>query len=128
MKILYNIFIEILVLGMKIAAAFNEKARKGILGRRESEAIVREKISETDRVIWMHAASLGEYEQGLPVLQQLKQKFPDRKVLVTFFSPSGYEIVAKKITLLMQCAICLSTRKLMCKGFAEIFRRKFSSR
>ncbi|WP_392437459.1 3-deoxy-D-manno-octulosonic acid transferase [Cruoricaptor ignavus] len=96
MKILYNIFVEFLIFGMKIATFFNEKAKKGVEGRSKSEAIIRRKFSETDRVIWMHAASLGEYEQGLPVLQQLKQKFPGRKVLVTFFSPSGYEIVVKK--------------------------------
>ncbi|WP_317127359.1 3-deoxy-D-manno-octulosonic acid transferase [Chryseobacterium sp. CH21] len=53
-------------------------------------------FSKTDKVIWMHAASLGEYEQGLPVLEKLKENFPQHKILVTFFSPSGYENVIKK--------------------------------
>ena len=58
--------------------------------------IVKAKIKNEDSVLWMHAASLGEYEQGLPVLEKLKEKYPTHKVLITFFSPSGYENVVKK--------------------------------
>ena len=53
-------------------------------------------MKKEDKVLWMHAASLGEYEQGLPVLEKLKEKYPNHKVLITFFSPSGYENVIKK--------------------------------
>ena len=75
---------------------FNDKIKRGLEGRKHSLEIVKSKISKDDNVIWMHAASLGEYEQGLPVLEKLKEKYPNHKVLVTFFSPSGYENVVKK--------------------------------
>lgn len=65
-------------------------------GRKLSLGEVRSKIAKNDKVIWMHAASLGEYEQGVPVLEKLKEKYPDHKTLVTFFSPSGYDNVMKK--------------------------------
>lgn len=96
MKTLYNIFINLLIFGMKIFSLFNDKTKKGVEGRKESLAKVQMAFSKTDKVIWMHAASLGEYEQGLPVLEKLKVNFPQYKILVTFFSPSGYENVIKK--------------------------------
>jgi 3-deoxy-D-manno-octulosonic-acid transferase len=96
MKFLYQIFIELLIFGMRIGAVFNYKLKKGFVGRRQNIKIVEKAFSKTDEVIWMHAASLGEYEQGLPVLELLKAKFPDYKILVTFFSPSGYENVINK--------------------------------
>jgi len=82
--------------GMKIASLFNEKVKKGVVGRRDSLNNVQQAFAKDDKVIWMHAASLGEYEQGLPVLERLKTKYPDYKILVSFFSPSGYENVVKK--------------------------------
>jgi 3-deoxy-D-manno-octulosonic-acid transferase len=81
---------------MKVFALINDKTKKGVEGRRQSLDKVKSAFSKTDKVIWMHAASLGEYEQGLPVLEKLKENFPQHKVLVTFFSPSGYENVVKK--------------------------------
>ena len=91
---IYNIFISLMVLGLKIASYFNEKAKKGVGGR--SESFVKIKSLKGKKVIWMHAASLGEYEQGLPVLQELKKNYPRHKILLTFFSPSGYENIVKK--------------------------------
>lgn len=85
-----------MIFGMKIFSLFNDKAKKGVLGRKESLQKVQSVFSAGDQVIWMHAASLGEYEQGLPVLEKLKEKFPAHKILITFFSPSGYENVVKK--------------------------------
>ena len=81
---------------MKIASLFNEKVKKGVVGRRDSLKNIQQAFAKDDKVIWMHAASLGEYEQGLPVLERLKTKYPDYKILVSFFSPSGYENVVKK--------------------------------
>ena len=75
---------------------FNDKIKSGLEGRKKSLEIVKSKIKNEDSVLWMHAASLGEYEQGLPVLEKLKEKYPNHKVLITFFSPSGYENVVKK--------------------------------
>jgi 3-deoxy-D-manno-octulosonic-acid transferase len=96
MSFIYNIFVSLLAFGMKVFSLFNEKAKKGIEGRKQSLALVKSTFSPTDKIIWMHAASLGEYEQGLPVLERLKEKFTDHKILITFFSPSGYENVVKK--------------------------------
>ena len=96
MAFFYNIFIHLLIFGMKVFALFNDKTKKGVEGRKESLEKVKSGFKKSDKVIWMHASSLGEYEQGLPVLEQLKERFTDHKILVTFFSPSGYENVVKK--------------------------------
>lgn len=96
MSFLYNIFVNLLIFGMKVFSWFNDKTKKGVEGRKQSLGQVKAVFSPSDKVIWMHAASLGEYEQGLPVLEKLKEKFPTHKILVTFFSPSGYENVVKK--------------------------------
>ena len=96
MKFLYNISIFHLELAFKVLSWFNDKIKRGLEGRKQSLEIVKSKIKNKDKVLWMHAASLGEYEQGLPVLEKLKEKYPTHKVLITFFSPSGYENVVKK--------------------------------
>ena len=96
MKFLYNISIFHLELAFKVLSWFNDKIKRGLEGRKKSLEIVKSKIKNEDNVLWMHAASLGEYEQGLPVLEKLKEKYPNHKVLITFFSPSGYENVVKK--------------------------------
>lgn len=96
MSFLYNLFIHVLIFGMNFFSLFNDKTKKGVEGRRESCSRVKSSFTAADKVIWMHAASLGEYEQGLPVLEKLKNEFPTHKILVTFFSPSGYENVIKK--------------------------------
>ncbi|MBL7880359.1 MAG: 3-deoxy-D-manno-octulosonic acid transferase [Chryseobacterium gambrini] len=96
MAFFYNIFIHLLIFGMKVFSLFNDKTKKGVEGRKESLEKVKSGFKKSDEVIWMHASSLGEYEQGLPVLEQLKERFADHKILVTFFSPSGYENVVKK--------------------------------
>lgn len=96
MSFLYTLFINLLIFGMKVFSWFNEKTKKGVEGRRQSLHRVKSAFAKSDKVIWMHAASLGEYEQGLPVLERLKELLPQHKILVTFFSPSGYENVIKK--------------------------------
>ena len=96
MKTFYNISIFHLELAFKVLSWFNDKIKSGLEGRKQSLEIVKSKIKNEDNVLWMHAASLGEYEQGLPVLEKLKEKYPNHKVLITFFSPSGYENVVKK--------------------------------
>jgi 3-deoxy-D-manno-octulosonic-acid transferase len=97
-KILYSIFIAAYHLAFNIAAMFNKKARAGIKGRQHSFSIIgehfrKEELStgSTHQVIWMHCASLGEFEQGRPVLESLHKKYPAYKVALSFFSASGYE-------------------------------------
>lgn len=96
MAILYTIFVNLLIFGMKVLSMFNDKTKKGVEGRKRSLDIVKSAFSASDKILWMHAASLGEYEQGLPVLEKLKKNFPNHKILITFFSPSGYQNVVKK--------------------------------
>jgi 3-deoxy-D-manno-octulosonic-acid transferase len=78
---------------MKIASLFHPKARLWVQGRKNTFSDILNKIKADDRVIWMHVSSLGEYEQGFPVLTALKEKFPGYKFALSFFSPSGYEVV-----------------------------------
>ncbi len=118
----YNIFIRLLIASMKIGAIFNYKLKKGLAGRRQSCDRVKAKFSPNDRVIWMHTASLGEYEQGLPVLEKLKVQFPTHKILITFFSPSGYDNVIKKKTIAdVICFLPFDTEKWV-KEFTSNFK------
>ncbi len=80
------------VFHLKIAARFNTKLQLGITGRQQTFELLKSKINTTDHVVWMHCASLGEFEQGLPVLETLKKEFPHYKIVLSFFSPSGYEV------------------------------------
>lgn len=92
----YNLGIQLLGMGMKLASLFHPKAKLWIQGRKNVFTHIQSKISKNDKVIWMHASSLGEYEQGLPVLNALKDRYPNYKFAVSFFSPSGYEVVKDK--------------------------------
>ncbi|MGN6292645.1 MAG: 3-deoxy-D-manno-octulosonic acid transferase [Chitinophagaceae bacterium] len=89
----YNIFLLFLRAGMRIAALFNKKARQWVEGRRQIFSRLQVATAGKKKIIWMHCASLGEFEQGRPVLEKLKQDYPGHHLLVTFFSPSGYEIM-----------------------------------
>ena len=89
---MYNIIIYIYLLGVAIASLFNEKVRKMWRGEREAISILKEKIDPQAQYVWFHAASLGEFEQGRPLMEQLRRDFPQYKILLTFFSPSGYEV------------------------------------
>lgn len=89
---LYNIAIQLYSLIIRILSPFNAKASFFIKGRRDIFARIEKKIDPTTPRIWFHFASLGEFEQGRPVLEKLKDEHPDKKIVITFFSPSGYEI------------------------------------
>ena len=91
MRLLYTISIHLYNAGIAIAALFNEKARLLYRGRKATFPLLAEKCAGKS-IIWLHAASLGEYEQGKPLIQKLKQRYPNATFLVTFFSPSGYEV------------------------------------
>ena len=89
---MYNIIIYIYQLGVVIASLFNEKVRKMWHGERAAIRILKEKVDPNARYVWFHAASLGEFEQGRPLMEQLRRDHPEYKILLTFFSPSGYEV------------------------------------
>lgn len=92
MLFLYNIAIKIASLLLPFLSGFVPKIKLFVDGRRVVFAILSQKIKATDQTIWFHAASLGEYEQGLPVMEKIKEKFPSHKIILSFFSPSGYEV------------------------------------
>ncbi len=91
MRILYDFGIRIYYFLVLLASAGNEKAKKWIHGRREWEKRLKGKFGEDDKVIWFHCASLGEFEQGRPLIERVRNSYPEYKILLTFFSPSGYE-------------------------------------
>ncbi|MEN2488113.1 glycosyltransferase N-terminal domain-containing protein [Flavobacterium sp. B11] len=92
MLFLYNLTIYIAGFFLKIIALFSPKIKLFVEGRKNVFSILEEKIKASDKTIWFHSASLGEYEQGLPVIEKIKEKYPSHKIIVTFFSPSGYEV------------------------------------
>lgn len=90
---MYSIGIYLYALIVRLVAAFgHRKARAMVRGQHDTWRILREKINPNERYIWFHAASLGEFEQGLPLIERLRREQPARKILLTFFSPSGYEV------------------------------------
>lgn len=92
MLFLYNIITLFAAQLLKIVALFSPKMKLFVDGRKSVFQTLADKIQTSDKTIWFHAASLGEYEQGLPVIEAIKQQFPNHKIVVTFFSPSGYEV------------------------------------
>ena len=89
---IYNLIIYLYLLGVAVYSRFNEKVRKMWRGEREAFRILREKVDPNAKYVWFHAASLGEFEQGRPLMERLRKDHPEYKILLTFFSPSGYEV------------------------------------
>jgi len=89
---IYNLIIYVYLLGVAIYSRFNEKVRKMWRGERDAFRILKEKVDPDTKYVWFHAASLGEFEQGRPLMEQLRKDHPEYKILLTFFSPSGYEV------------------------------------
>ncbi|TVZ58683.1 3-deoxy-D-manno-octulosonic-acid transferase [Flavobacteriaceae bacterium MAR_2010_105] len=92
MDFIYNIAVSIVNFHLKIIAQFNPKLKLGVVGRTETFTKLSAAIQKDDEVLWFHCASLGEYEQGLPVFQVLRERYSGFKIVLSFFSPSGYEI------------------------------------
>ena len=89
---MYNFIIFCYSCGVAIASLFNEKVRKMWRGEREAVQTLKEKVDPQAQYVWFHAASLGEFEQGRPLMERLRCDHPEYKILLTFFSPSGYEV------------------------------------
>lgn len=92
MNFLYNIAVFVTEILLNIIALFDKKIRLFIQGRKNTFTTLESNISETDKTIWFHCASLGEFEQGRPIIEYLKNNFPHYKIVLTFFSPSGFEV------------------------------------
>ena len=88
---MYSLAIYFMMLGCNVAALFSKKIRTMMRGHRDTWRILRRHIG-SDRYVWFHAASLGEFEQGRPLMERLRREHPEKKILLTFFSPSGYEV------------------------------------
>ena len=89
---MYQIVIYLYLCGVAIASLFSEKVRKMWRGEREAIRVLKEKVDPEAQYVWFHAASLGEFEQGRPLMERLRREHPEYKILLTFFSPSGYEV------------------------------------
>ncbi len=110
MKILYNIGIRLYYLLVWVVSAWNSKAAKWIAGRRRWEKTLEGEFSGDDQVFWVHCASLGEFEQGRPIIEMVREKFPQYRILLTFFSPSGYEKRKNFAAVDAVCYLPLDTR------------------
>ena len=91
MRLAYNIGVRVYWLAAWITSVWNPKAKKWVRGRKGWYSALREKFGSSERVIWFHCASLGEFEQGRPLIEETRNRLPNHKILLTFFSPSGYE-------------------------------------
>ena len=91
MYFLYNIAVEIAAFFLPLAALFSDKLSLFVKGRKKSLDLLEKRLEEGDRSIWFHCASLGEFEQGRPIIEASRELFPGHKIILTFFSPSGYE-------------------------------------
>lgn len=111
MLFLYNLIVQIAGFLLKIIALFSPKMKLFVDGRKLVFPILEQKIKPTDKTIWFHAASLGEYEQGLPVIEKIKEAFPLHKIVVTFFSPSGYEVRKNNTVAEVTIYLPLDTKK-----------------
>ena len=89
---MYNLIIYLYLAGVAIYSLFDEKVRKMWRGERDAFRVLKEKVDPKAKYVWFHAASLGEFEQGRPLMEELRRSYPEYKILLTFFSPSGYEV------------------------------------
>src|SRR5690554_4977948 len=105
MHTIYNLSIHLATFGLRIVGLFSKKMRLFVDGRKDVLDTLKQKISLSDKTIWFHCASLGEFEQGVPIMEEMRKLKPDHKIVVSFFSPSGFEI--KKNTALADVVVYL---------------------
>jgi 3-deoxy-D-manno-octulosonic-acid transferase len=108
---LYNLGIFFYRCLIRVAALFNEKAKFMVAGRKNWQDELQRKVDKNARYLWVHCASLGEFEQGRPLIEEFKKQFPDRKILLSFFSPSGYEIRKNYEGADIVCYLPMDTKK-----------------
>ncbi|MGK0326176.1 MAG: 3-deoxy-D-manno-octulosonic-acid transferase [Polaribacter sp.] len=123
MNFLYNILIFKATLLLQILAIFSKKLKLFVDGRKQTFSKI--EALKNENVIWFHAASLGEFEQARPIIEELKKNFNQYKILVTFFSPSGYEIRKNYNLADVICYLPLDSRS-NARKFVEIVNPKFA--
>ena len=122
MSLIYSILIRLYALAIRVSALFNPKAKAWLLGRKNWQAKLRSQIPENRSVIWFHCASLGEYDQGLPLMKAMKEKDPTVFLLVSFFSPSGMEHYQKREPMVdAACYLPIDTKR-NAREFLQIVR------
>lgn len=121
MNLLYNLGIFFYSLSIGLVSLFNQKAKLFVKGRKNWYSELQNKIDRDSNYIWFHCASLGEFEQGRPVLEEIKEQFPEYKILLTFFSPSGYEIRKNYGGADLICYLPMDTRR-NAKKFVDLVR------
>ncbi|QAA83282.1 3-deoxy-D-manno-octulosonic acid transferase [Aequorivita sp. H23M31] len=105
MHILYNLLIHLTSFGLRIVGLFSNKMKLFVKGRENVFEILKADIASSDKSVWFHCASLGEFEQGVPIMEEIRKRKPDHKIIISFFSPSGFEI--KKNTSLADVVVYL---------------------
>jgi len=110
-RFIYNLLVYFSWFHLRIVALFHKKINLFVKGRKNTFSILEKNISPSDHVIWMHVASLGEFEQGLPIIEKLKIEYPSNKIVVTFFSPSGYEVKKNTKSADVVCYLPMDTLK-----------------
>lgn len=105
MRSIYNLLVSVAAFVLKLLALFSKKMRTFVKGRETVFETLHQQIKSTDKTFWFHCASLGEFEQGVPIMEEMRKRYTDYKIVVSFFSPSGYEI--KKNTLLADVVVYL---------------------
>lgn len=110
MSFFYNILIIITRFFLRVIALFNKKIKLFVDGRKETFQKLENNISKSDKTIWIHCASLGEFEQGRPIIEKLKATYKNHKIVLTFFSPSGYEVQKDYKEVDVVCYLPLDTK------------------
>lgn len=121
MKVLYHISILLYGLAIRLASLWKEKARQWVDGRRDWQGKLRSGIRPGDRTIWVHCSSAGEFEQGKPIIEELKKDYPHHRVLISFFSPSGYNTAGKYPHADLACYLPLDTPR-NAESFIELVK------
>lgn len=111
MQTVYNILIHISSFFIGISALFSSKMKLFVNGRKNVFLQLAARIAPEDKTVWFHCASLGEYEQGLPVIKAFKKEFPNHKIILTFFSPSGYEVKRNTAEADVVCYLPIDTKR-----------------
>jgi len=122
---MYSFLVQLIGYFLHIIAKFNPKIKLFVEGRKKTFHLLKGAFSKKDKVIWIHVASLGEYEQGLPVIEKLKLKYPAHKILLTFFSPSGFEVKKDKTPADLVVYLPMDTQK-NARRFLDTVRPKIA--
>lgn len=125
MLLLYRCGLSIFYILMKLASLWHPKAKLWVIGRQNWAEKLRSQIGAIDSSVWFHFASLGEFEQGRPVLEALKKAEPDTKIIISFFSPSGYEIRKEYPLAFAVCYLPLDTAR-NAAAFIDIIKPKYA--